>query len=692
MTTRPGRRFRIPLRIVVQLGVLSVILATVSSVAFIEYSAQPIFCTNCHLMQPYYDSWASSSHNDVACIKCHYAPGIKAEAMGKLQAANQVVKYVTGTYGRKPWAEIEDAACLRSGCHEQRKLEGVVSYNGVRFDHTAHLGQLRLGKQLRCTSCHSQIVQGDHVTVTPTTCFLCHFKGQPDGEPISGCVSCHSSPPRVVSPAGYVVDHAQYVEDLVSCTNCHNNVTEGSGLVDEARCLNCHNEPERIGEFENITLLHRVHIADRNVECTQCHTPIEHRVVSLTPTFELDCASCHQGAHEAQQRLYAGTGGHGTENMPSSMYLAKVSCRGCHELMTEVRGHEQVQMAGEASCLSCHGIRFANVLPSWQQAMDSKVGQVNAVVTAARRVLGTAPVRRRAAADSLLGLAEENLEFVRLGKGAHNIVYADQLLRAALDMVREATGTGQLDFIAPDVDLGPPIRSNVCLQCHLGIERGEIQSRVAGFDHEAHVLRGDLTCAGCHTPMENHGGTTVTSPSSCNACHHRQISPMNCARCHNGASAAPEETLELATGDFSHGVHRDADVACSTCHVAPAMSAADLQCQNCHDTHHRPEVACLSCHRSGTQEKHIDLPRHMACSTCHGSAVAGIDRWTRQVCTTCHVDRVEHNAPTACEMCHTIPAMDDSDQSSYAGAAGSVGLVGGPLNSSGLRQEWHLQR
>ena len=197
-------RFSRPLKILIQVGVLGVILMAVGTVGFVEYSAQPSFCTNCHLMQPYYDSWASSGHNQVPCIKCHYAPGIKAEAMGKFQAANQVVKYVTGQYGTKPWAEIEDAACLRSGCHTLRRVEGAVDFTGptdpeivIHFDHAQHLGQLRQGKQLRCTSCHSQIVQGSHLAVTQETCILCHFKGRPVGQPIAGCLGCHPSPPRV---------------------------------------------------------------------------------------------------------------------------------------------------------------------------------------------------------------------------------------------------------------------------------------------------------------------------------------------------------------------------------------------------------------------------------------------------------------------------------------------------------------
>ena len=38
--------------------------------------------------------------------------------------------------------------------------------------------EMTRGIKLRCTSCHSQIVQGQHMAVTATTCFLCHFKNQ----------------------------------------------------------------------------------------------------------------------------------------------------------------------------------------------------------------------------------------------------------------------------------------------------------------------------------------------------------------------------------------------------------------------------------------------------------------------------------------------------------------------------------
>ncbi len=659
-----------PLRLAIQFGILLVILAGVGTVGFVEYSAQPGFCNNCHNMVPYYESWKTSSHNFVPCIQCHYAPGIKAEAMGKLQAANQVVKYVTGTYGLRPWAEIEDAACLRSGCHVTRQLEGEVSFEGVRFDHSSHLGELRRGKDLRCTSCHSQIVQGQHLTVTASTCFLCHFKGRPAGDPIGGCVGCHPTPPRVVSPAGFTVDHEDYVRDLVSCVSCHDNVTDGLGTAEQSRCFICHNEPERIEQFGNTTVMHQIHIAEHNVECAQCHLPIEHRVLSHSETFDLDCRSCHKQTHDQQRKLYAGIGGHGTEAMPSSMYLANVSCKGCHELTTQVKGHEQVSMAGEAACLSCHGTRYANILPAWQKEMNRKVDRVASVVRSAKGTRGAASVRTRAAVDSLFQLADDNVALVQDGKGAHNIAFADELLRQTLQFVRQAVTAGRLPYTVPTVDLGPSVTANVCLQCHLGTERKTVDFKGTSFSHERHVLRGGLACTACHTPIEDHGKTRLGSAADCQSCHHRAAAqPLDCARCHQGGSGAPEGTIATAGGDlFPHQTHLTADLSCATCHKAPSMKATDLNCESCHDSHHQPKATCLNCHRpeDGVKAKHTKAIAHtVACVQCHGEAVKNLTGWSRQVCTTCHVDRVDHNAPLPCDGCHRMapqaaPAADST--------------------------------
>lgn len=644
--------------VLIPVAILTVILVSVGTVGFVEVSSQPGFCNSCHIMEPYYESWATSSHREVTCIECHIPPGVRSEVRQKIQAANMVVRYFTGAYDTRPWAEISDASCTRSGCHSQRLIEGEVDYRGVRFDHAEHLGEVRRGMQLHCTSCHSQIVQGTHIAVTETTCVLCHFKGRDEGRPIAGCTGCHSDPPSVRSPGGLMVDHAEYVRNRVDCLSCHNEVTHGTGDADESRCVSCHNEPERLAEFDDPTLLHQVHVSDRNIACVQCHTSIQHEIVALTGTIELDCEGCHRSVHQDEQRLLAGVGGHGVESMPSSMFLARVSCVACHDHAQELAGHDTVRVANEASCLSCHGIQYADVLPGWQREMERKVALVAPVVAAAQSAAATVPLRRRAVADSLLGLAGENVEFVREGKGAHNVVYADQLLRASLGLVRDAVSSASLPYRVPAVDLGPPVSENACLQCHLSAStiRGTFQG--ASFNHTSHVLQAGLQCSTCHTPLSDHGGTTLTSVASCNACHHPLISPGNCARCHEGPGGAPQSVVSMPTGDFSHSAHVVANLACTSCHTAPVMNAGGLDCESCHEAHHQPEMQCLSCHRDGALALHVEQ-NHTTCIQCH-AAVPGIDHWTRQVCTSCHADRTDHNPGQSCQVCHQIPAMGET--------------------------------
>ena len=128
-----------------------------------ELTSRPNFCASCHFMQPYVDDWNTSSHSDVTCTKCHFPPGTKSKIKGKFTAASMVVNYFTGVYKKsKPIAEIEDASCLRSGCHSEQNLnEDVIFKQDIQFNHNSHLNNLRRGKELRCTSCHSQIVRAN---------------------------------------------------------------------------------------------------------------------------------------------------------------------------------------------------------------------------------------------------------------------------------------------------------------------------------------------------------------------------------------------------------------------------------------------------------------------------------------------------------------------------------------------------
>ena len=128
------RRFR--------LIVLASIILIVGAFAFFFFyvTTRPGFCNSCHIMEPYVASWKESSHKDVLCNDCHYPPGWRNMLRGKVAALSEVIKTLTGTEGPKLHAEIEDASCLREGCHETRLLEGEVVFKGkYKFDHQPHL-------------------------------------------------------------------------------------------------------------------------------------------------------------------------------------------------------------------------------------------------------------------------------------------------------------------------------------------------------------------------------------------------------------------------------------------------------------------------------------------------------------------------------------------------------------------------
>ena len=133
---------------------LLVFVGGVGSAAFAEYSMQPDFCRSGHIIEPYYQAWHSSTHKNVPCTDCHFEPGLKNTFKGKWEASSQAAKFITGTYGSKPHAQIHDSSCMRSGCHEKRILEGKVDWTvttpkgntvTIKFDHKPHLEEERRG-------------------------------------------------------------------------------------------------------------------------------------------------------------------------------------------------------------------------------------------------------------------------------------------------------------------------------------------------------------------------------------------------------------------------------------------------------------------------------------------------------------------------------------------------------------------
>ncbi len=415
----------------------------IGNIAFIEYSMSPSFCASCHIMQPYYDMWANSQHKSVACVDCHYPPGFREEIKGKFQAVSQVAKFLTGTYSTKPYAEIEDASCLRSGCHATRLLRGKVLFKkGIIFDHTPHLTQMRAGIKLRCTSCHSQIVQGSHISVTETTCFTCHFNGLEKDPTLwdkqARCTICHEIPTQDIEFESITYNHQDFAGKGVPCQKCHLEVIKGDGKVPKEFCITCHGEPERLEKYNDFPFLHKKHVTDKKVECTRCHTEIKHRVKTTVKPLDYSCNICHEKKHSGQKELYMGVSGRGVENMPSPMFIAQVDCIGCHIIKKE-NGVNGTQFKGttlepsEEGCVNCHGEDYRELLGEWKDAVNAELKDAKKKLSALRPYIKRAPSK----AKQLFADAQYNIEFVEYARGVHNVDYALSLLDKAREYINE---------------------------------------------------------------------------------------------------------------------------------------------------------------------------------------------------------------------------------------------------------------
>ena len=444
-----GAKLHIQGRFFKLLGLLALMIV-IAAVGLFRYSTSPSFCNSCHIMAPYYKAWATSSHSFVPCVDCHYPPDKKGELWQKFQATAQVVKYVTRTYGSKPYAEIDDASCLRGGCHEKRLLEGKVTFKrGIIFDHKPHLTKQRRGKQLRCTSCHSQMVVGNHIEVTENTCFLCHFKGMVAGReenPLGGCPSCHEPPNYDIKFANITFNHKDFVGKRgVACQKCHLDAIQGQGDAPKDRCFTCHNDPERISHYEDITFMHEKHVAQRKVDCSRCHTEIKHSVKTTVEPLQYSCDPCHTSKHLGQKEIYMGIGGRGVPSMPSPMFIAQVDCIGCHlvpeDISVKAEFSGQTYRASEAGCISCRGNEYLGILDTWKSDVQKKLEELKSplseVMTLVEQHKGKGD-KNYVSAYKLYTDARYNYNFVNYARGVHNIDYSDALLNKAKVNLKEA--------------------------------------------------------------------------------------------------------------------------------------------------------------------------------------------------------------------------------------------------------------
>lgn len=562
-------------------------------VAAVEFTSHSGFCASCHYMKPFFHSWETSSHADAECSACHYPPsgGIQGTLRKKIEGLVMVGRYWTKLYVKsKPWAEIRDESCLQEGCHDKRLLEGEVPFNKVVFDHKIHFEDLRRGKKLQCTSCHSQIVQGEHITVTESSCYICHFKESEYFPQIDDCFHCHNEE-TLTNETTSSYNHSVVFDNGFTCDKCHSNTIIGDGEVPRENCYKCHWERERLDKFEDTDLMHTEHIFEDKIECNQCHMEIQHKIIKDIDAIA-DCQTCHTDYHQAQKALYIGEGGKGLDHtMPNIMLEKGLSCKGCH-IFHEEAGDKIIKadtfVSRASACESCHGKGFARILREWEASTVKKLRQIGTIYNRTAQEIRRSGHTNKAKAEALLKEAQFNIELVDKGKSVHNVSYSQELLSTAYKQLVDAVQTIESRYKpGPFTAVSREIPTQ-CSNCHTGIE--EINTAIFGLDfpHKNHLIEQKIACDTCHSNIRTHGEFIATK-KSCAVCHHKDTD-KDCTNCH---------TLQKTfyQGGTLNGHEIPGDI----------MFEAEAECTDCHlnDSNvifRSDKQKCLDCHEEGYEE------------------------------------------------------------------------------------------
>ncbi|NQV37792.1 MAG: cytochrome c3 family protein [Candidatus Marinimicrobia bacterium] len=579
----------------ISVGILSLVLLFLFGA--LELTSKPTFCSNCHFMRPYIEAWKTSTHAEVTCTACHFPPGFKSKLKGKFTAASMVVNYFTGVYKKsKPWAEISDESCLRSGCHAERLLkDDVIFKEGILFEHKPHLTELRRDKELRCTSCHSQVVQGEHISVTESTCFLCHFKNPPNETPLNDCTWCHDAP---VTTKDKTVDYDHtVVADLqIDCKKCHGKMQIGDGAVPRQRCSSCHAEIEKIKEYDNVELMHKNHVADHKVECDQCHSVIQHKSVSKTENIVPDCESCHSNMHSIQYGLFSGQIGQDISPHPDKMFEAGLTCQACHifheELSDSKYEEETAEPTGE-TCEKCHGKGYNKLFNQWQSVMANKLAIVKQSIETVEAQLAEnePPKLKKYIIIPLLDRAKYNYEVVERGNIVHNVAFSDQLLTKVSRDLLQIIDELNLEHKIPDLSQFAQVIPSECNNCHIAIESIEKKFDNIVFKHDHHIAKGKVTCSKCHSNATKHGEIIITR-ESCSSCHHEETE-MDCEDCHTLQASIYSGSATWINEPYAD-VMSDEEVECMDCHSGDDTPLTDDIASRCEECHEMDEIEMMN--------------------------------------------------------------------------------------------------
>jgi hypothetical protein len=246
-----------------------------------------------------------------------------------------------------------------------------------------------------------------------------------------------------------------------------------------------------------------------------------------------------------------------------------------------------VAAAGNIDCIHCHGPEYDGMLAEWQGAVSAQLSRLGPAIAELKVALGE---DRASAAATDVVEAEQNYLLVSLdgSKGAHNVTYALDALRAAAERVDRARAALSRADGASAAAGFPFASAEGCTSCHaaIGLE-AELSKAERAFPHRKH-LADAMQCSACHSVAEH--GEPAFPRNECSTCHHQEnerFDVSECSRCHTAQDSMLRGTLshlsEPKPGTMG-------EMECSECHgEAPSILRP------------KPQM-CVLCHEAGYDE------------------------------------------------------------------------------------------
>ncbi|MDX2179041.1 MAG: NapC/NirT family cytochrome c [Bryobacteraceae bacterium] len=107
---------------------VNLVFATQVTYHAVEHMEGVGFCgQSCHVMQPQFRAYQAATHNQVACVECHVAPGASGWLQAKAAGTRQLIETVSNSYPRPIPSGTESEKLIESsktceGCHSRARI------------------------------------------------------------------------------------------------------------------------------------------------------------------------------------------------------------------------------------------------------------------------------------------------------------------------------------------------------------------------------------------------------------------------------------------------------------------------------------------------------------------------------------------------------------------------------------------